>query len=158
MTSKIFVCVYFFILVLGLDYYIARLYGIELINVSSDLLKMSGVVEMLVLTLAVVYRIKLVKIENRKFSDELFQYAKTIDSLSEELRKSKKGQVNLLTEFNLSIREVEVLELISEGMSNKEIAAALYISINTVKTHVRKVYEKLDVKSRKEVLIKMSEA
>ena len=48
----------------------------------------------------------------------------------------------------LSERELEVLQLIAEGMSNPEIAAKLYLSLNTVKAHTRSIYGKLDVKSR----------
>ena len=45
-------------------------------------------------------------------------------------------------------REAEVIELICEGKSNKEIAAALFISLQTVKDHIYSVFKKTDVKSR----------
>jgi DNA-binding NarL/FixJ family response regulator len=47
-----------------------------------------------------------------------------------------------------SLREVQVLELLCEGKSNKEIAAALAISEETVKTHLKRLYEKLGVSDR----------
>jgi DNA-binding NarL/FixJ family response regulator len=50
----------------------------------------------------------------------------------------------------LTDREVEVLGLIAQGLGNKGIAAALYISENTVKTHVRHILEKLGLRSRSE--------
>ncbi len=49
---------------------------------------------------------------------------------------------------NLSSRELEVLKLIVEGCSNPEIAAQLYLSTNTVKTHVKGVMNKLAVSDR----------
>lgn len=49
---------------------------------------------------------------------------------------------------NLSQREIEVLKLIVEGYSNPEIAAALYLSANTIKTHVRGIMNKLAVDDR----------
>jgi len=49
---------------------------------------------------------------------------------------------------NLSQREMEVLKLIVEGYSNPEIASALYLSANTVKTHVRGIMNKLAVDDR----------
>lgn len=49
---------------------------------------------------------------------------------------------------NLSQRELEVLKLMVEGYSNPEIAAALYLSPNTVKTHVRGIMNKLSVDDR----------
>jgi LuxR family maltose regulon positive regulatory protein len=48
----------------------------------------------------------------------------------------------------LSDREREVLGLIADGLTNPEIAARLYLSLNTVKAHTRNIYGKLDVHSR----------
>ncbi len=53
-----------------------------------------------------------------------------------------------IKKLNISKREYEVLELISQGLSNQEIADQLFISIPTVKTHSSKLFEKLDVKRR----------
>ena len=48
----------------------------------------------------------------------------------------------------LSSRELEVLALIAEGLTNQEIAARLYLSLHTVKAHARNIYAKLGVSSR----------
>ncbi len=53
----------------------------------------------------------------------------------------------------LSQREIEVLKQIAEGKSNKEIAAALFISEGTVKTHVLSIHEKLGVSDRTEAVV-----
>ena len=55
--------------------------------------------------------------------------------------------IRLLAE-PLSARELEVLPLIAEGLSNQEIAARLYLSLHTVKAHARNIYAKLGVNSR----------
>jgi DNA-binding NarL/FixJ family response regulator len=49
---------------------------------------------------------------------------------------------------DLSAREAEVLELICHGMSNLEIAEQLFVSVNSVKTYVRQVYQKIGVTRR----------
>ncbi len=56
--------------------------------------------------------------------------------------------------YNLSQRELDVLICLSEGMSNEEIAEKLFVSTNTVKTHLSNLYLKLDVKRRTQAIEK----
>ena len=53
-----------------------------------------------------------------------------------------------LAYLGISDREYEVLELLARGHSNREIAKALFVSPNTVKSHVGRLYEKLGVSRR----------
>jgi len=48
----------------------------------------------------------------------------------------------------LSERELEVLQLLAEGLTNPEIATKLFLSLNTVKVHTRNIYGKLDAHNR----------
>jgi len=57
----------------------------------------------------------------------------------------------------LSERELEVLRLIAAGLSNKKIMEGLFLSLSTVKTHIRNIYGKLNVHSRTEATIKAKE-
>ncbi|MGH0052757.1 MAG: response regulator transcription factor, partial [Sphaerochaetaceae bacterium] len=50
--------------------------------------------------------------------------------------------------YGLSFREEEVLQLVAAGFSNQEIAKQLYISTNTVKTHIKNIYAKMGVNNR----------
>lgn len=54
----------------------------------------------------------------------------------------------------LSERELEVLDLIAQGLSNKEISRKLFISLNTVKGHTRNIYGKLVVKNRAQAVVR----
>ena len=54
--------------------------------------------------------------------------------------------------LGLSVRELEVLHELAAGHSNKEIAAQLHVSPNTVKTHVARLFEKLGAKRRTEAI------
>jgi NarL family two-component system response regulator LiaR len=51
-------------------------------------------------------------------------------------------------DLGITRRELEILELIAQGMSNREIAERLYVSENTVKTHSSRVFDKLGAKRR----------
>ena len=55
---------------------------------------------------------------------------------------------SLVSQLELSKRELEVLSLLAQGHSNQEIAAKLFVSLSTVKTHLQNLFEKLDVKRR----------
>ena len=97
----------------------------------------------------------------------------SIDEIADTVRAVARGQSviapsmasKLLAEFSLlsrrvddqnggaprlTDRELEVLRLIAQGMSNKEIAAHLVIAQNTVKNHVRNILEKLQLRTRTE--------
>ena len=54
---------------------------------------------------------------------------------------------------SLSNQETKIFHLLQKGLSNKEISAECNIELSTVKSHVSAIYSKLDVKSRKEVLL-----
>ncbi|KMQ68775.1 LuxR family transcriptional regulator [Chryseobacterium sp. FH2] len=55
---------------------------------------------------------------------------------------------SLISELELSKRELEVLALLAKGSSNQEIASQLFVSLSTVKAHNQNLFEKLDVKRR----------
>lgn len=58
-----------------------------------------------------------------------------------------------LAEANLTDREAEVLRLVAQGRSNAEIAAELFLGVETVKTHVRNVLAKLGARDRVQAVI-----
>jgi DNA-binding NarL/FixJ family response regulator len=61
-----------------------------------------------------------------------------------------------LSEYNkLSTREKELLDMLARGYRYKEIAEKLFISVETVRTHIRNIYSKLQVQSRTEALNKI---
>jgi len=54
----------------------------------------------------------------------------------------------------LSAREIEVLQLMAEGLTNQEIGSKLYLSLNTVKVHSRNIYSKIQVNNRTQAVAK----
>ena len=59
-----------------------------------------------------------------------------------------------IEELGISKREYEILQKISEGLSNKEIGQALFVSEHTVKTHASNLFQKLNVKRRTQAIQK----
>lgn len=68
--------------------------------------------------------------------------------------KSYKKLISLGESSDLTQREVEILQLIAEGHTNREIAEHFFISLNTVKTHIQNIYSKLGVKRRTQAVLK----
>jgi len=62
-----------------------------------------------------------------------------------------------LEKWGLSKRELEILGLINDGLSNQQIAAKLFVSENTIKKHVSNIFFKLDVERRTEAVKKAKE-
>jgi two-component system nitrate/nitrite response regulator NarL len=72
-------------------------------------------------------------------------------ALGREMQSALAGELRLRESTErprLSEREAEILRLLAEGMSSQEIADHLIISATTVKTHLRNLYEKLEVSDR----------
>jgi DNA-binding CsgD family transcriptional regulator len=70
-------------------------------------------------------------------------------------QKSRSLEHAIKTKVKLSAREQEVLALVMEGLNNRGIAEALYISDHTVKNHVTKIFKKLEVSDRAQAISKV---
>ena len=64
-----------------------------------------------------------------------------------------KNKKNKIAKINLTKQEVTIKELIINGKTNKEIANELHISLNTVKTHISNIYQKLNISNRKDLIL-----
>ena len=82
----------------------------------------------------------LVEKENTRIHDEIERLTQALD---------EKGNATLnLSNYNLTDRQKEIIDFIRSGLTNKEIASKLFISENTVKYHLKIIYEILDVEHR----------
>jgi len=106
------------------------------------------------------------------FRDDIAGYAvdavilksETGEALVEALERIHAGEINGFDELEdsspsttLTQREQEVLALMALGSSNREIAHELYLSIDTVKTHVRTLFQKLGVANRTQAALTAAE-
>ncbi len=90
---------------------------------------------------------KLEKIEN-----ELQKYILQLNDLK---NRPKINSKEFIDKYELTEREIEILDLLSKGMSYSVIGETIFISKNTVKYHLKNIYIKLDVKNRIEALNKI---
>ena len=70
-------------------------------------------------------------------------------------KQLKKTVSSYATDFNLSNRENEVLKLLMDGLSYKQIAATCNVTIDTISSHIRNIYSKLNIHSRSELAAKL---
>ncbi len=104
----------------------------------------AGIIALLFTALGVWLAIKLIQPKTIIIEKEVFENDVTHVAIN-TLEIEKMG---------LSKREIEVLNMLATGLSNQEIGDQLYISLATVKTHVSKLYDKLDVKRRTQAIEK----
>ena len=85
-------------------------------------------------------------------------YNKLFMPVSQPLPNSEERLSAFIQKYELSSRETEVLNLITEGASNGEISAKLFISENTVKFHVRNILKKTGCANRSELLAELNKS
>ena len=144
--TKLFTFSYVIILFSGIDFFILKNFGISLFETNATNLKIGGFIQIIILSFAVLYREKDLRKYNSLMKKDIIKFSKEIEQLTVQEESIK---INLDV---LSFREREIFNLIVSSKSNKEIAAEVNISVNTVKFHVKNIYGKLNIKSRKEVL------
>ena len=89
---------------------------------------------------------RLMKALRAVHSGNLVGYTVSVDDDLPARRRSRRPD-------GLTARELEMLELITRGLSNEEIASSLYLSINSVKTYIRTAYRKIGVNRRPQAVL-----
>lgn len=85
----------------------------------------------------------------------LIYYFLTSYSHQSQMQKRTMLEEDFFRTNNISSREQEIITLVLKGYSNQKIAETLYISLHTVKAHLRNIYAKLEVKSRYELMMRV---
>lgn len=151
--AKFFVLGYSLILLSSFLFILPRNWGLNMMSVSLNTVKFSSFFEMLILTYAITYRVNILQKENEKFKTEIQEYLSKIDALKTGSDETNKTNIDvIISENNLSEREADVLLLIFKGYTNQRIGDELFVSLNTVKYHVRNIYQKLNIKSKNEAI------
>lgn len=95
---------------------------------------------------------RLIRSATHYYVDYLFRLGALVDSWKSELLGEEASEEQQDVHNCFSRREFEVLQLVSLGKSNNEIAAELQIRPNTVKNHLTRMYDKVKVNNRTELV------
>ncbi|WP_085296754.1 helix-turn-helix transcriptional regulator [Cognaticolwellia mytili] len=71
-------------------------------------------------------------------------------------QNKRKETLKSIDKFGLTAREKEVTQMILNKMKNQDIADTMYVELSTIKTHINKIYKKVAVKNRKELIAKLN--
>ena len=103
------------------------------------------VIAILLVGISILFMSIWIKIEKTKIQEKIDEIKNKYNSIHLE----NNDKINSLTP-----RQNEVLRLILSDKTNKEIMAELFIEASTLKTHINKIYKKLEIKNRKELRVK----
>jgi len=146
--AKLFVIAYGLLLIAAHYFFLCPLFGVGGLGLPLYYFKIASIFEMLVFTYAILYRSKKIVIENEEVRKKIEEFTDKLKS--NQLEKTQGVSDELITEYNFTIREIEILKLVADKKRNKEIANELFVSESTVKFHIRNILQKLEVKNRKE--------
>ncbi|MFD2970241.1 7TM diverse intracellular signaling domain-containing protein [Sphingobacterium bambusae] len=131
--------------------------------------RLVSALEIISVSFAIIYKVRALQDENEKNRQELDKYLRSIEQVgtlddplntlsaaADPLRETNLEQRisvgdRLKEQYDLTERELEVLLCIWDGLTNKEIADKLFITVSTTKYHIGNLYVKLDVKNRNQV-------
>jgi len=149
---------YVLFFILATSFAIPVTFGYNLLKEEVYVLKIGGVFEMLIFLFSLLLRAKALQKENLRMYKKIQEFiCKLKDAqnknvlLCEESKISIEVYASIKEQFDLTPREIEILECILNKQTNPQIADNLNISINTVKFHIRNIYQKLEVNGREEV-------
>lgn len=96
------------------------------------------------------------KAQNRTMREELTRFTLQLEALSRETTGSSNAEKmqDVFEKYGLSKREIEIIEALTNKKTNAEIAEALFISPNTVKYHIKNIYNKLNISCREQLYAK----
>ena len=155
--AKFYVFGYLLLIPFAVFFIIGFPFGIWKVNGEMLIIKIASWLDIIVLTYAISYRMKI-----EKGFNNTPEIQKSENKLSIDTQPKLVGSYFSLLKENtlkiepLTLREIDILDLICEGLNNIEIGSKLFISRNTVKYHIKNIYIKAKVNSREELKEKLS--
>lgn len=154
--AKLYVLGYLIMMPLGLYYFIGYGFGWWPLTGEDAIVKIGSTIDMLVFTYAITYRMNRKNIEDK---NEILKLKQEVDLANAKIENQNPYFIYLkkhkLIKAPLTLKEIEILESICNNLTNNQIAEHNFISISTVKTHISNIFQKFEVKNRKELKNKL---
>nr|WP_319401214.1 LuxR C-terminal-related transcriptional regulator [uncultured Carboxylicivirga sp.] len=141
-------------------YAIPITFGFDILLTGSWILKIGGLFEMMVLSYANVFRMSTLNKENLLMQSKIKSYLIELQNKNKQIETNKKRNefrieeskyVEIRSAFDLTDREIEVLRYIMSDKTNSQIANSLFVSVNTIKYHIKNIYRKLNTNNRNQI-------
>ena len=150
--SKLYMLNYFIILPLGIYCFLGNGLGYWSINGDLLILKIGGWFNLVIFAYGIINKIIFKNEENEK---ALFDLRNNTNTQPKKVQNTDPLFIflkeNHITTQKLTLREIDILKYLNEGLNNNEISEKLFISTNTVKYHIRNIYTKTQVNNRTEL-------
>lgn len=157
----------------GITLMVGKTFGLLPYNFFTSFSIAAGlVVEVIMFTIGIGYRFRWLKKETQQVKDQLAAKHLEIEQLQSKVANYimdnapkttalpmtiSKDEINGYLLNQLSERELDVIFHVAEGLANKDIGERLFISTNTVRAHMRSIYDKLHVKNRTQAVFKANQ-
>jgi DNA-binding CsgD family transcriptional regulator len=146
--AKFYVIAYSIPLLFAIDYYIINKIGVSFLNTEAIHLKIATLIEILLITFAIMYRMRAVKEENELRQTEMRIFLKRQDMMSRDNVEKIIQDVyleNLIMQYDLDGLEIKLLQYISEGKPNEKIVRKLKLTEHELERCTKELYEKLEI-------------
>lgn len=145
--ARLFTIAYGIPLFFAHDIYLLPNFGLRFLDLGTTWYKVGSIFEMVVFTYAIMHRARRLNKQLRDMKAEVLEF--TIQWRIESKKLSEEAvAMELIRAYNFTLKEIEILKDIALQKTNIMIAKEHFISVNTVKTHIRSIFEKLKVNSK----------
>lgn len=158
--ARFFVFASLLSIIFTLNFFIFRFIGLDFLSLMPGELKIGNILQMFILSAGILYRIKILHKEHAFYREEIKRYLKERETEQQKNKKRAFVQdtyTQLQGQFGLSEREIDVLSLLTKGLTNQQIGDKLFLSANTVKFHIRNIYLKMDINNRAQAVSRLHE-
>ena len=146
--AKFYVIASFIPLLFAVDFFVLRKIGVHFLSTQAIHVKVAGLVEMLILTYAIIYRMRAIKEEHEMRQTEMRIFLKRQETLNRQSAVKLMEEVyleNLIMHYDLDGLQIKLLQYISEGKDNSKIARKLKTTEAEVEEFTKELYDKLEI-------------